>query len=1651
MGLPESFISALQSTNDPTGMALYHSLLPSAEKTRYNEHAEKWAPSSGALTEETTAAQQIGSLAVNAGLTYGAYKYLPRIANSISGAINNSTYINEIVDKGPSGSERTIKDVLNIDNGKRALKEIRKNAFTNVGATLSELDYSTEQNFWYSGLTRVGQEGTGLGLPIFDDVIKLFTRATYLADILSYSVKRESNRNYFLNISSTSLGATGRADTLDFYARVLNPFGTTKDLEGTKKRLSLIDYLVYRNGNVYAGELTHEGEIIIQGGKKAQRLNKEAVRLVDKGRATEAALILMNPKLGVKNRATGATLAEAIGGADDLLLMPGGELDPQLGNILDNLQGMIPGGKLLPEWARFRKQSNLLFMTESYATMALARTSDLITELYNEAGSFLEYLAPKAKKNLFAAAADAGLAPRIQHGQAMTMLGRYSRLGMTTAAVLTGLNQLGYSMQHGGTLEREGAGIAQTAGLAYLGGLATKKLFDKSTPGLIAGMTFGIFGMAGMGPFAAGPIPGAANLFARANEIRAYAGEITGMSALRRSFNEMMPGSTDFTTALGIGAATGTALVTLGRYLAKDTVVEEAQRAKYLEEIGTTIKQKETIVERGGVRASQAGRVLDSLPASVREEMRKNARKQAPGVSMHQVEREISRNRRLDKEDMEAFEKQKVRMSQADQTKRLEELKQAARNRRGMQESKLSNQQIERVEEEILTYTKKLRKKKEFSALNNAIGKVSTDSSNFVGAAARITKSAYEGFREKLLKENKSMYSRIMAVINYAPRPKAIGYAAAAIGGLWYAVTSGAGLGSIETPQQLRELNQGKRLEAVRRSQKWEMGQGAYEGDDILFFRPTLTARLSSGAMQQGSSGRGPISEFLLKNFTYKLERENYYSKPAPITGAAFDQVPFIYPFIQPLTDLIKRPKLMHIGEWARVNKSGTPEFLERTSGLEETPQEGTGGLGMAAPYSPYAPGRVIGKFWQQTTALSGLVGYYARTVKGMLTGTKGFSDQRSELESASQSTDLASKFYDLHGGGSFLGIPFTSEVIRRFLHKNELTQYNPIQNNMPSWMPENLKFGNPVASLRGGGGEYRTPGKGYEAMHKELSGLDPENYPLLHKLNILGDLAPYSSEYRSVLRQAELMKAESDMTDQEISFFYKHKQMMKMRKEKRKYDSYTFKPSTYDTISGTIQSVDPETMSFTISGYGGRFGVAGLSNDTEALISDFNLSQKEAAKLRQSNIKAFTSKIEVGSSVTIDVPASIGHAVDDAGIIKGAIRNNLFNVNQDIREEGKFAKDDSVIANYSMTNIVGRTIGRVYEAGTHFANRMFQPLEHMMAFGAAPVNKLLPYRDALEDYEAREMYGTEMKSWEEPIGSWIAPAIKTAMHNYLGLDFEAPSLSKKRQTEEYFDKLKYFKYSALTKAASEQGQAGLALEYQSVAQDTAFGGSGWVDKESIGKVLGGREAMFAMGFANELNPSRQEAIIEALPDFKEKLMRDFYLNQDREAISRAASAGPMSQVGMDYLVELNATKRNQGYDPDMPAAQVENMREEELSQYFKHRTLPKVDWIGFNPAVDLEDVKLKYIENEGMDYHDFGIYPSRASYLPRKPYLDEASVQNLNDLTYSNPIHQIGDLAKVYGVYGSIGYNIQGPNRNQSFVDLTYNNNIAVNPFEGL
>ena len=59
----------------------------------------------------------------------------------------------------------------------------------------------------------------------------------------------------------------------------------------------------------------------------------------------------------------------------------------------------------------------------------------------------------------------------------------------------------------------------------------------------------------------------------------------------------------------------------------------------------------------------------------------------------------------------------------------------------------------------------------------------------------------------------------------------------------------------------------------------------------------------------------------------------------------------------------------------------------------------------------------------------------------------------------------------------------------------------------------------------------------GYEALHPELAGLTPENYPLIYRYEILGDLAPTSREFKRTRQQLYRARAEGQ-TSPEIDAY---------------------------------------------------------------------------------------------------------------------------------------------------------------------------------------------------------------------------------------------------------------------------------------------------------------------------------------------------------------------------------------------------------------------------------------------------------------------------------------------------------------------------------
>jgi hypothetical protein len=116
------------------------------------------------------------------------------------------------------------------------------------------------------------------------------------------------------------------------------------------------------------------------------------------------------------------------------------------------------------------------------------------------------------------------------------------------------------------------------------------------------------------------------------------------------------------------------------------------------------------------------------------------------------------------------------------------------------------------------------------------------------------------------------------------------------------------------------------------------------------------------------------------------------------------------------------------------------------------------------------------------------------------------------------QMTNLSRRYYERELGAGLGPSPSMREhfgysgPLRRFIQRESFEpQANEIANTMPSWLPgddymTNFRVGDPYVRIDDG--YARLPGAGYEALHPELEGLDPEDYPDIHKLRILADVA---------------------------------------------------------------------------------------------------------------------------------------------------------------------------------------------------------------------------------------------------------------------------------------------------------------------------------------------------------------------------------------------------------------------------------------------------------------------------------------------------------------------------------------------------------------
>lgn len=311
--------------------------------------------------------------------------------------------------------------------------------------------------------------------------------------------------------------------------------------------------------------------------------------------------------------------------------------------------------------------------------------------------------------------------------------------------------------------------------------------------------------------------------------------------------------------------------------------------------------------------------------------------------------------------------------------------------------------------------------------------------------------------------------------------------------------------------EELEEIYSGRAQVPMMKSPTWILGGTPWEGSKVVGWTPNWYVRAKSRWKETdtvyGSAFRKLIHEplpFLGWNVgdlidPYYMERKHFFSRPYPVTGGVFDEMPIIgKPLSATIGRLIKPPKTMHqeflTSDQIQTGQPGDPyPFALRPPTLGE-------GLGMMKNQSPVrsmggqatAGGGITTlptKQWSETAAedflydishFAGLRGFLGGTIAERVFGQPTVMPT---LQTAGRIASMSRSFYDMNLGG--MGV--LTEPIRRLIDKPEYRQYgvNPIPNQMPNWLPSHFLTGDPYEKILRG--ELRLPGEAYSKTHTGL------------------------------------------------------------------------------------------------------------------------------------------------------------------------------------------------------------------------------------------------------------------------------------------------------------------------------------------------------------------------------------------------------------------------------------------------------------------------------------------------------------------------------------------------------------------------------------
>ena len=326
-----------------------------------------------------------------------------------------------------------------------------------------------------------------------------------------------------------------------------------------------------------------------------------------------------------------------------------------------------------------------------------------------------------------------------------------------------------------------------------------------------------------------------------------------------------------------------------------------------------------------------------------------------------------------------------------------------------------------------------------------------------------------------------------------------------------------------------------------------------------------------------------------------------------------------------------------------------------------------------------------------------------------------------------------------------------------------------------------------------------------------------------------------------------------------------------------------------------------------------------------------------------------------------------------------------------------------------SNMGVIGLAQNAVWESFSHLES----PLEPLTPF--RPMAKFVHQRTAVEDYIKTQLMGSDVGIWTNPYSHFLKPTLNRLADSGSIDQFKPKEAIEKENVDTYFDKL------SLVKAIKTNDT------YDIERNITALSYLGINDPGSMKRfksALPEGQSAYVEAFSQEKDKKKRNQILSLVPKDIGRAYQSIWSNIDiyDQAILRGND--PNKALEEEYLkdskklksalsIDITRQDRETIHNQASTLANDEDKKrfeqyqeaklvrlkaaQKEASEYVENQTgsLPSDNWIGWDPRLTIDDIKLKTLTIGKEDIHRFGYWQKDLERSERLIGLKEGGIVN--------------------------------------------------------